>query len=230
MTAKLQSRGECVFCGKDYTRGGMKKHLVSCKSRKAAIEKADAASKHHQPIYHLLVRDAYQGSPYWLHLEMAGTAALEDLDHYLRSIWLECCGHMSAFEIGKRAFRGTEISMENTAAKVFDDIKALIHIYDFGTTSETLIEVADERNGAPLTRYPIFLMARNEAPVYPCIECGKPAKYICLECTEEKGEPGFLCAKHAKNHPHDEYGDPLGVYNSPRTGMCAYDGPDIPPY
>ena len=29
---------------------------------------------------------------------------------------------------------------------------------------------------------------------------------------------------------HDEYGDPMPLVNSPRTGMCAYDGPAEPPY
>jgi hypothetical protein len=40
----------------------------------------------------------------------------------------------------------------------------------------------------------------------------------------------FLCDEHVKNHPHDEYGDPLPLVNSPRLGMCGYDGPAEPPY
>ena len=31
---------------------------------------------------------------------MCGSATLEELDHYLRTIWLECCGHLSQFTIG----------------------------------------------------------------------------------------------------------------------------------
>ena len=43
------------------------------------------------------------GEGYWLHLETQGSATLEDLDHYLRVIWLECCGHLSSFAMqGKR--------------------------------------------------------------------------------------------------------------------------------
>ena len=31
---------------------------------------------------------------------MCGSAALEELDYYLRTIWLECCGHLSRITIG----------------------------------------------------------------------------------------------------------------------------------
>ncbi|HEX7243833.1 MAG TPA: hypothetical protein VF263_26335, partial [Longimicrobiaceae bacterium] len=51
------------------------------------------------PLVHLQVEDAWTGQ-YWLHLEMNGSAALDDLDDYLRVIWLECCGHMSRFSVG----------------------------------------------------------------------------------------------------------------------------------
>lgn len=230
MARKKQSRGACAFCGKDYTAGGMSKHLAACAERKQAVEKADASRRKSQPLYSLRVRDAYDGSSYWLHLEMSGTARLEDLDHYLRAIWLECCGHLSEFEIGGQAFRGEELDMESTAARTFDDHDVLIHIYDFGTSSETRVEAAGVREGRPLSKHPIFLMARNHPPVHPCVECGEPAEFLCMECIVEHDESGFLCAKHAKTHPHDDYGEPVGVYNSPRTGMCGYDGPAEPPY
>jgi hypothetical protein len=42
------------------------------------------------------VEGAYQ-KEYWLFLDIALNATLEDLDAFLRQIWLECCGHMSGF-------------------------------------------------------------------------------------------------------------------------------------
>lgn len=41
---------------------------------------------------------------------------------------------------------------------------------------------------------------------------------------------GFLCDHHAQDHPHDNYGDPMPLVNSPRVGMCGYEGPAEPPY
>ena len=35
---------------------------------------------------------------------MPADATLADLDRFLRDIWLECCGHMSQFTIGKARY------------------------------------------------------------------------------------------------------------------------------
>ena len=67
---------------------------------------------------------------------MKGSATLGDLDDYLRAIWLECCGHLSQFSIG--GWRGEEIPMSTRVERVFEPGIEVTHIYDFGTSSETL--------------------------------------------------------------------------------------------
>ena len=99
MTNRTQTRGACVYCGKEMTRGGLARHLQACARRQEAIAAADEQKGRSLTLYHLQVQDAWGGA-YWLHLEMRGSATLEALDSYLRTIWLECCGHLSAFEIG----------------------------------------------------------------------------------------------------------------------------------
>jgi hypothetical protein len=106
----------------------------------------------------------------------------------------------------------------------------LVHIYDFGTSSETIVRVVGVRTGQPLTAKPIFLMARNNPPEAACIECGQPAAWLCMECVIEDDVWGVLCEQHAETHPHDNYGEPSPLVNSPRLGMCGYDGPADPPY
>ena len=96
--------------------------------------------------------------------------------------------------------------------------------------SETLIKTVGVRKGKPLTAHPIYLMARNDPPEAHCIECGEPALWLCLECLYERNEPGTLCDQHAQDHPHDDYGEPMPLVNSPRVGMCGYCGPADPPY
>jgi hypothetical protein len=59
--------------------------------------------------------------------------------------------------------------------QVFSPGVELTHIYDFGTSSETLIKAVGEREGKPLSSHPIFLMARNDEPEATCIECGQLA-------------------------------------------------------
>jgi len=230
MARQKQTRGACAFCGKDFTRAGMTKHLAACKGWKEAVQKADASKRKSQSLFHLIVYDAYNKTNYWLHLEMNGLGDLEDLDRYLRAIWLECCGHMSTFFGGKRAYQDPELDMDAKARDVFTQLPQLLHIYDFGTSSETMVEVANVREGRPLTKNPIALMARNHPPEYPCMECDKPAAYYCEECVEEEDETGLLCEAHAKDHPHGNYGGPMPLVNSPRVGLCGYDGPAEPLY
>jgi hypothetical protein len=100
MANRKQSKGTCIFCGREMSRGGLSKYLQSCPQRQEAMAAADTAKAGSpQPLYHLLVNDAYN-SDFWLHLEMNGRSTLKHLDQYLRAIWLECCGHMSQFSVG----------------------------------------------------------------------------------------------------------------------------------
>jgi hypothetical protein len=209
------------------SKGGISRHLKSCAERQAAMEKADAGKGKEELLYHLQVQDGYSPN-FWLHLEMRGSAKLGDLDNYLRAIWLECCGHMSQFSFG--GWAGNEIAMSRKMHDVLAVGDTLTHIYDFGTSSETLVNAVDARQGKPLSKKPIYLMARNQMPEAICMECDKPAAYVCMECIYEENASGFLCEEHAETHPHDDYGEPMGLYNSPRTGMCGYDGPAEPPY
>jgi hypothetical protein len=205
----------------------MSKHLAACAERQAVIVKADRARRPAEKLVHLQVRDAF-GGPYWLNLEMNGSATLKDLDYYLRAIWLECCGHMSQFSIG--GWGGDEIPMRTRIDRVFTPDVELTHIYDFGTESVTLIKAGAVREGQPTTKHPIALMARNAPPDYKCMECDQPATQLCVECQIEEDRSGLLCDEHAEEHPHDNYGEPMLIVNSPRMGLCGYDGPAEPPY
>ena len=227
MANQNHSRGKCVFCQEEKTRTGMAKHLPACQERRQAIVLAERKGGNRQALYHLQIQDVY-GHDYWLHLEMNGKAKLEDLDDYLRAIWLECCGHLSRFSVG--GWRSPEIDMGSRADRVFKPGLELLHIYDFGTSSKTTVKVVGVREGIPLTFRPIYLMARNDQRVEACKECGQPASWLCIECLYNEEESGTLCDLHAENHPHEEYGGPTPLVNSPRVGLCGYDGPADPPY
>ena len=236
MARRRQTRGECVFCSREMTRGGLSKHLKSCPER---LEAQAAAQGRAQKLYHLLVQDAWEGY-YWLHLEMRSDADLEDLDDYLRAIWLECCGHLSGFHVGEVFYTqifedgmgiGIEEPMDIEVRGLFSPGLTIDYKYDFGSTSELTIKVVDERHGAPLSRHPIFLMARNKMEPVACMECGQPAAYICIECLYERDDGVCeLCEQHAEEHECSEYGGPVPLVNSPRVGVCGYDGLAEPPY
>ena len=240
MARKKQTRGNCVFCGREMTKGGLSKHLRSCEARMQVQDEADRKRGKNQTIYHLQVQDNWNGD-FWLHLEMNGSDTLEDLDAYLRAIWLECCGHLSAFHIEPYRYTqifddgfsiGDEKPMSIQVQKVLLPDMKIPYEYDFGSTTELVIKVVAERKGTPQTKYPIFLMARNKMPDISCMECDKKATLLCLDCMYEGDGPCELCDAHWKTHQHDSenYGGPMPLVNSPRTGICGYDGPAEPPY
>ncbi len=173
---------------------------------------------------------------------MDGSATLFDLDHYLRHIWLECCGHMSAFKIEGVQYLDTlgdsfgfeeSESLDAQAHQLFTPGLNFAYEYDFGTTTELSIRVLDQRGGKPSTTHGLALMARNAPVQVPCEQCGKPAQLICLDCCYDSvgHGAGYVCRDHAGSHAtHDDYGGMMGIFNSPRSGVCGYDGPAEPPY
>ena len=74
----------------------MSNHLKSCMRKELESGKAEGRLRRG---YHVVVEDAW-GAAYWLHLAVREDTTFAHVDQFLRDIWLECCGHMSAFTIG----------------------------------------------------------------------------------------------------------------------------------
>jgi hypothetical protein len=146
-------------------------------------------------------------------------STLQSLDKFLRKTWLECCGHMSAFRIGR-----DELSMSRKIGAIPATVKKLIYEYDFGSTTELQISIIGTIAAQLLGKEKVKMLARNIAPQIPCDKCGKPAEYICQECFCE--DEGMLCRSCADEHGCATAPDEglLPVVNSPRCGVCAYTG------
>ena len=85
--ASNASKGNCYLCGRLIAKSGFKKHALSAHPY---------AEKDGQDCIVLKVEDT--GSKmYWLYLDISASSTLKVLDTFLRKIWLECCGHLSAF-------------------------------------------------------------------------------------------------------------------------------------
>ena len=204
----------------------MARHLKSCKARaeendKSAINGATKGSAS-RTILHLQV-EGRDRPMYWMHIEIPANATLEDLDSFLRQIWLECCGHLSSFEIGGSTFISEKIepsdrSMKIALGKVIVPGMKFEHIYDFGTSTELSLKLVSEREGLAQGKA-VSVLARNNPPDIKC-QCGKQATAVCCECTDEGG---WVCEECAEKH---ECGEDmlLPVVNSPRVGMCGYTG------
>jgi len=142
MSRTPQSHGMCQNCGEETAKSGMTRHLAKCEKRAKVIQAANAGRQPEETLWHVRVQPAHD-KDFWFDLEMRGSATLEKLDSYLRYTWLECCGHLSQFTVGSRG--GHEIGKARKADDVFPKEPDLLHLYDFGTTSEPEIHVVGSR-------------------------------------------------------------------------------------
>ena len=223
---KAVSQGTCGFCNATFDKSAMSKHLASCKQRNVESETLPAKRKPQKTkILHLVVEGRYSPE-YWMHLSAPANATLEDLDRFLRNIWLECCGHLSAFIIGGTTYSRSPMgehegkNMYVALRKVLVARMKFYYEYDFGTSTDLTLKVVSEREGGTKGES-IQLLARNEATSIKCMECGEAASQVCSQCVYS-GE-GWLCDKCADKHACGEEMF-LPVVNSPRVGMCAYTG------
>lgn len=200
----MASQGNCYLCGKELGKVAMKNHLL--KVHGEAEDGQDCL---------LLKAEGVYDKDYWLYFDVPVSSTLSTVDRFLRDIWLECCGHMSAFqgpgylEIGKNRKLGS-----------FSVGAQLLHEYDFGDTTETKITFVAGVRRKPQKKA-IRLLARNVPPVFACSQCGKPADAICTECMWSGVNP-FYCEACGAGHEHEDM--LLPVTNSPRVGVCGYIG------
>lgn len=234
----------CVLCGKTFAKRSMTRHLRSCRDKHPS-----AAEVAPERMLHLLIEGKWQPD-YYLHVEVPAKLTYGELDGFLRTIWLECCGHLSGFRFKepRGALPGVDFSdpaafgawLNQASRQMFDDSSVdegrlfreklgkrlavgieFEHDYDYGTTTTCTLRVIGDGQAARRGDG-VFLLARNNPPDVPCAECGKPAAWICTECAWDG--VGGLCEACAADHPcGDELRLPL--VNSPRAGDCAYNGP-----
>jgi len=201
----VKSIGNCYLCGANLGKTAMKTHLLDFHGE----------DKDGQECYLLKVEGSYN-KDYWLYIDVPVEKPLSAIDGFLRKIWLECCGHLSEFCLPGH--------IELRAGQKWGSFAIgtrLIHLYDFGTTTETAITIMGIIRRKPQKKF-VRLLARNAPPVFQCADCGKVAEYICIVCIEPF-ENLFFCADCGKKNEDDDH-ILLPVTNSPRMGMCAYDG------
>ena len=158
---------------------------------------------------------------YWMMAEASADAKLADLDVFLRSAWMECCGHCSRFHPKGASPWGRNEYPVSLKISEFPEGFAFSYIYDFGSTSGAEIKVlgasARERcKGA------VRLLARND-PIPPrCGVCGEDADHVGHEGVLDEIEHPALCSRCLESiRDEDNY---VPFTNSPRMGICGYCG------
>ncbi len=212
----MKLNGRCYFCNREGTQTILKNHFSKCVPYQKSLEQGEN-------IYYMLrIEDSFNPD-YWLFINMKSTSKLSSLDGFLRKIWLECCNHTSQFSFSES---GYPIPFSRKIDQVFlldsDKIlKTKLHYkYDFDNPTTLTINpmsifksIYHKKN--------IMLMARNILHEFKC-SCQKQAEFICTKCQYGNKNP-FLCKECASTHKCGTEAL-LPVVNSPRMGICKYDG------
>lgn len=200
--ATQQQKGNCYLCGAELGKVAMQNHIFKLHDageQECVLLKVEGVDKR-----------------YWLFIEVSMSATLQRLDSFLRDIWLECCGHMSAF-------MGSGYQEYGMSRKVssFAPGTQLRYEYDFGDTTRLLVTFVGFSHREP-QRNAVRLLARNAPIAWKCSVCGKPAELFFVERTYEDEDPLFCraCAEGADV----DMDMALPVTNSPRMGQCGYTG------
>jgi hypothetical protein len=231
MEKKIKSEGKCIFCEKTFAKAGINRHL------KTHLTQIVKTGKPGLSYYLKIEQDPKWGvAPYFLYLWVSSDMTLDQLDEFLRNIWLDCCGHMSSFNEKKKPM-GFEwnidddeygIKMSKKAKKLFKEGMVLDYEYDFGSSTNLCVTVVEEL--LTMAEKPITLLSRNEPLAILCDTCKtEPAVELCA--IHNWGEDYLFCKKCAKKHAKkcDDFADysAMPVVNSPRMGICGYEGGTI---
>jgi len=252
MQENTKSEGKCPFCGKLFAKAGINRHLTTHLKEKETTGKSGKSF-----LVKVETNKKWGYSPYFLSLWIDGEVKMNDFDTFLRKIWLECCGHMSAFRKRKKgnnrfgmfdmmdAYEYLEKGNIVKYEKMMEEIDGTVPMsrkvkdvlykdlileyeYDFGSSTELSITVMGEYSVKANKK--IVLLSRNEPLKIMCSSCKKtPATQICTVCMyEEDAEFCDKCAKkHAKECEDFEDYASFPVVNSPRMGVCGYMGGTI---
>lgn len=211
----IKTVGVCENCGKTVPKSAMLKHIKSC------LVKPEAEEGQRR---FLISVQGLQDPNYFLYLSVRADASLKDLDNYLRELWLDCCSHMSMFSIVGLNYVSFDPepgqSMRVKLSSVLEKGMTFGHEYDFGSTTRLKLKVLDDFTAHKQSRS-FILAARNQQPGYKCVVCGVlavwvdqndwhavPGRSYCDACSKRLEDPELI----------------LPVVNSPRCGVCGYEG------
>jgi hypothetical protein len=215
MIQKPKSVGICLYCREVLHKSAITQHLGKHLELKALETPAEK-----ERSYQLSIR----AGEMFLEVLVRGSSTFKTLDTFLRKIWVDCCDHLSGFKS-----RNFQIRMSEKFFRVLEPKQKFEYIYDYGSSTVLDITVANV--------YPfdagkdLILLSRNEPLPIMCSVCKKKsATCICVEHIYET-EECYFCDSCAPAHEDvcEAFADyaSMPVVNSPRMGVCGYDGGSI---
>lgn len=195
--------GKCYYCGKSINTRTAKRHIKSCIKRLEKVEESKIQSRSFKEKFILKITEKYRKDIYALYIAIDAMASLEDLDVFIRRVWVECCNHLSSFRINNENYYSDSKMFnsqilydeeENTYhEKLFDLLEEgtkFTYEYDFGSTTQLdieVVEVFDAGDSLPA----IEILARNN----PIGNSNSPRDGVCGYYGDVDNEKDYLPGK-----------------------------------
>lgn len=204
--------GICLLCREPVTKRAVLRHVGECLA-------SSGGSAGEKPS--LLIRiEGRRARSFWLIAVARADATLEDLDALIRGVWVECCGHLSAFTIGGEEYLSgdDESDMAVPLERLLSPGTVFSYEYDFGSPTRLDLEVIGTAPMLP-PESPIRVLVRNEPPPVACETCGEAAEFRLQD--DELDLWHFFCRDCLAAAEPDPECVEL-IENSPRDGVCGY--------
>ena len=194
--------GTCFNCNEKINKENILNHLKQC------------ISTENNECFIIAESENYFDD-YWIVLVCTSNITLNCIDFFLRTTWVECCGHMSSFNEKKN----------KNLYELHKNKKSILYEYDMGTTTTISLKIKANKlqlnNKSDLI---IKLVAQNDKPKLKCDKCDKKLATIVLY----DNKYCKTCLKYVDEYKQDEIDSLiLPLVNSPRTGLCGYDGNNL---
>jgi hypothetical protein len=217
------SSGTCLLCKTTVGRIAMPRHTQEC------LKKSDWPESG-GPSYIIRV-EGFHSKMFWLLVLARHDAELSDLDSLLRDVWVECCEHLSAFNIYGRRFSSYsdyddfkedgESGLSIPLDEVIGPDSSFTYEYDFGSTTKLKLSVVGISPVVPKSGS-LCLIARNNRPKIPCYFCKEKGEYLVTNWPDNPYQI-IICRDCTKKKVNDLESEFVMVFpNSPRAGVCGY--------
>src|SRR6266567_1347540 len=109
-------------------------------------------------------------------------------------------------------------SMEVSLERVLKVGQKFSYVYDYGSSTYINLRVIAEREGIVQNKKkPVQLLARNTAPTFPCVVCGKPGTEVAMGYFTNSIADSVFCTECANKQDRED--EMLPIINSPRAGV-----------
>jgi hypothetical protein len=109
-------------------------------------------------------------------------------------------------------------SMEVSLERVLKVGQKFSYVYDYGSSTYINLRVIAEREGIVQNKKkPVQLLARNTAPTFPCVVCGKPGTAVAMGYFTASIADSVFCTECANKQVGED--EMLPIINSPRAGV-----------